>query len=285
MERIFLPQMQAALSDPLLAPELDRMGDTPHSLLADARVVLMGIPLLALFGWLAEHAGRPGPWKYRNFWDSWLLTVVLVASLVITFLSSLYSVIATSHYARRSVDSDQISGAEMTDATVRQSEVILAQYGMAQVRAWRLYLLECALRLAVLVIVVLNLVFTTMVSYTTPAPILWWMVHTFLTLVVAFVIEPRYRLLALLALGVAIGTHMRPSFGVSLIGMLGVCLFHVGQIGAVQVVRGLLQWPGYTRSNLELLVIQVAFPFACLVAMGGLFALYSFVRSKALSSL
>lgn len=290
MLSFLLPETSNATTSPDFLSELLHLGrsSTESELKKYGGCILTGIPLLTVGWWLVERIRINFGYVPPNWQDN-LVIIVFLFSAAFTLISSIYTISVTTNVVVNSFDS--LRRDRLQAASPDNESLIKAYDAIAQIRSWRLSIVEVALRLATVILFQLNWAysywFTAGDSFwvtTVGNFICWFGVVIEMIILAAYVLEPLYRMKTVVALCIAIVTRLRSlSYGL-LTGFLIIFLLHLLQIGAVLSILHTvisLSDPNADGIGGEILFVL---PIGCLVTIYVFYFLYRSLRQKALSS-
>jgi hypothetical protein len=284
MLKYLLPRVEDAQIHPIFIAESARLRwpRTRLELISYGRIVLISVLAVTLGWWFIERLHINFGSTNSTSWQYNLPTLVFLASLVCTLLSSITTVVWTVGCVRRSLQSGQWD--EYRTAPLAAESVVNACDVITRMRVWRVSIIEVALRLATSILLVCGMFYgsSTAMSYD---PYYLIAIAVVVTIVAGYAFEPLYRMRAITALTIAATLHLRNRIASLLTGFAAVTVIHLLQIGAVTVVwQALFDIP--TDNSIgdgAGMAVAVIFAVGSLTTFGVFYLLYWLLRRIALS--
>lgn len=267
---------------------------TAHDLRRYAKVVLLAV-LVAIVGLavvlrLAYGTRTAGQ---VNFYGNYYLMIVF-ANVGLSVASDLINVLLTVLRVNRDVTASQWDVLRLTN--LGETKILQAHYAVAQIRAWRLLPVEMAFRVLAVVLFPLFVVLETSLrsQFGVMTVLSFVVLGGFVSVFMLFgrglfsllcILEPIWRMQALVALGVAVAMQFRNLNSAISVGLCAILVLRVAQIGLLGLIglgaAFLLSLTGRTSMIFPALVL-IAFVGLATFAYGG-FGLYSAFQRAALS--
>jgi hypothetical protein len=244
-----MPPIALHLYDPLFKYEIRRVrwGQTQHQLTSYSLLILWLVPILVLGLWMLL-LDNVGSYYARDTF----IGLLLIFGIGANFLLDMVSLTAALH----SVSSDMRAGRwdvlRLTDLDAQQ--FVGAKYALAQVRAWRVMALVMSLRISLIAFLVIRLELLPVVLVLAGYGLV-------------YILEPLWRMRALVALGLAIATRLRNMTYALIAGLSAMLVMWAAQSLFVLIV---VSWLGASIPAL------ICFEPLILVAAGWWF--YAFCR-------
>jgi hypothetical protein len=243
------------------------------------------LAVCGIFGlwWLAERSRLP--W-YRSAEGNIALLLVLLAGGV-TLLSNLYYAILTVGTINREITSSQWDQLRLT--TLDGERILLAKYAILQIRAWRMMIVDTALRLAGAGIVFLAYIYGVTASFRNYAGVpysreylyVWPQLAAIAVLGIGFALEPLWRMRMVLSVGMVVSTTLH-SFAYAILGVLGiVVLSYLAQI-LMMIGFGYFVLRIFAASPPSALLFNCMAPLVGMAIFLGCYAFYRVLRDSAL---
>jgi hypothetical protein len=261
-----MPHAWIADDNPVFKLELQRVHGphTTRELKRYSIIALVAVHGFVAAAWLAERAVYQVsgiPLQPTSF----LYSLLLVAILAVTIGADLYYALITIGNLNRRIESGEWDLLRITE--LRLDTILAAQFAAAQVRAWRLMPIEVAIRLAAIVCVVLLnfnealliLIITLAVSW--PVPLL----------VAMYLIEPYWRMRAVVALCIWIALRVNNIAFAFLASLAGILLIQVLEVLIVGV-------PIFLSLSGALTLRNGLFCLLSLSVVAVVYAIYAFYR-------
>jgi hypothetical protein len=223
--------------------------------------VLIALHTVLGAGWLLGRLS----YSPLGLWATILTyTAIVAASIVITIVADVYYMLMSIGAFSQQIGSGQWDLLRITQ--LREQDILLAEYAIAQIRAWRLMSLELGIRIAGLVFAALfNLQLVVILLVTLPVSIY------LAILLVGYIAEPLWRMQAMVALGGAIAARI-PNHTFAILAALGTIL-------VVQILRVIiLAIPWYAA----LTVFTSRYSIFCMLPLASIaatYVLYTFYRT------
>jgi len=275
---------KALLHNPVFVAELQHIqwANTPEKLRRYNRRVLFGVLAIALLWWVLERiASNPGVIPL----DTPEVVILFLISLAVTLVSSLYTTTLTVNGIQTLLTSGKWD--ELRVTLQSEKDLVQAYDGIALIRAWRLSILETALRMATTVLLLLNYCYGTWIQdgqqfdvFMSRAAFLSVGLVVFGTVLASYSIEPLLRVQVIVALCTAFALRLKSL--ALFAGFTAAFLIHLLQIGAIAGIAYLIRLPVAPSGNstVTLLVGCLGPPCAAIILV--FYSLYQTLSKSAL---
>jgi hypothetical protein len=270
-----LPYQEEIAENPVFAFEIKRLGwpRTISELRKYLYIVSCGIVISAL-GWRVleymhnDFIDIPDSMKYGLVVDLFYL------SLGFSVLVNFYAGITTIGFIQQQIESGHWESLQTTPQT---NENIIAAYdAIAQIRPWRLTVVEIGIRLALGIVFFLKVL-----GDFKDSGIACFLFQIPLVILAAYALEPVLRMRVLVALGIANTLLIRHFVSVVLATLAIVLLLHLLQFA---VLGGLWYIIYSAPQDLSAVISWICYlPIGCLLAVVGVYFLYRNLREMALN--
>jgi hypothetical protein len=280
-----LPYREKITENPVFAFEIKRFR-APRTVgeLKNYFYLIMLIILGAVVGWwiLERFSDRINLSYSANLsWESNFLMILFYLSQGVAVLVSLYTGVTTTSFVHRQVESGQWE--ELLTTPQPTKSTIDAYDALAQIRPWRLTVVELMLKLAFVVIMYLDLLFPIVSTPGVTSPfstVFCFWCGALVVILTAYGLESLFRMRTLVALGILLALRIRNFVSVTLAMFAFTFVLHGLQIAALHGLWAITFVPrGNTETVFNALVLL---PVACLIIVAVFFYLYWGIRTSAL---
>ncbi len=181
--------------------------------------------------WLAARSGSPR-YTYSSTEANMLLLLGFL-TLCLMLVSNFYYALLTVGTINREITSTQWDQLRLTALDGRR--ILFAKYAILQIRAWRLMMLDIALRAAAIGLVFVAFVYNLTASPGSSSVLLgypegWSFIAAMIMIGATYILEPLWRMRAVVSIGMAVSVTVR-SFTYAFLATLGfVVLVYLAQM-------------------------------------------------------
>ncbi len=250
-------------------------------------LTLLGIPFIFIGLWLIERlnlnrAELPTEWHYR------LINLAIYAALIIMLLASLYSVPRIMGRFNNQFNSEYWDFLRLTPQY--NSTILMSHDAIAQLRLWPFTAAEIGLRIAIIVLFMLNNIYDLLHNNPMPSE---FMIRTLLNPLYlgiwgirlfaasALIIEPIFRVRLIVALQLWIATRIRNMPLLLLTGFAVLGILHFVQLLVMIALYGLFQ--AFVTQDMSAVSMVVCFLPLTSLSITLFWALYRRLRRVALN--
>jgi hypothetical protein len=276
----FLPEIDTLQANPVFALERRHLlwPRTDDEITKYNRIILVSSLVVAAAGWIIVARFRNNSADLAYFWE-----LVIFLSAAFMLFCSFYTGVMTTSSIQQRIDSGQWDDLRITLQS--GSTVVEAYDALAQIRAWRLTLIEIALRLCGSTIFVIDWLYFSLSSsdqHLLLDPLCWIWTTTIVFILGAFILEPVYRMRVIVALSIFITLNIQNVVYDLLADFAVILLILVLQLAALAGTFYIVQWIA-DSGEAGVVGLACVLPVMLITIISLLYFLYGLVRQKTLS--
>lgn len=230
-------------SNPLFALETRHLpnGSTAQALISDSGKVVLIVCAALLAIWLLLTLAYPRRLAFQTPIGLEFTLIAAALSMLLNFILDILGILAAFAGSFEETNADNESRELLRLTPLTAKDMVISRHGAAQVRVWRVMTFIVASRIAVVLMLVLDLLyeFFRVPGYVLLTDTLSSMVSFFSSILVFVLVvaaavlgifEPYWRMKALIALGVAVSAHALSPVSRVLRAVWALVLFWLGQV-------------------------------------------------------